>query len=296
MLTNTDLQRRATIDLSDVFSISNALHTPFLSLLLAKGLDTKAVDVLVSRKVKTYNSDFSGGKVEGGKITDYQKTGYTYVSNVCEIFSKAVSVSNTAIAVNGDGKTLLAKELQDRVDELKFDIENQILNGTKDDGNVSGIRKMDGIVKLAGKAIDAKGTKLDFATLNSAFKELYKNKATKDVHIFVSPEDKILIDELVVKKEQHIVQLTAGATTVGLNVEQFWTSYGFTVKVCVEPNLQTGSLIIVDLDKVELPTLRPVTMQNLSTVGDSVEAFIVGELTLIASNQHVVTIKNFLNA
>jgi hypothetical protein len=155
---------------------------------------------------------------------------------------------------------------------------------------------MDGLIKLSGKAVDVKGSKLDLATLNGVFKDLFNAKATKDTYLFVSPEDKILIDTLILSKEQHIVQLGTGATTVGINVEQFWTSYGFTVNVVVEPNLSAGTLLIADMDKVELPILRPIGMQDLATVGDSIEAFVVGELTVIASNAHVITVKNFLNA
>lgn len=296
MITNTNLTRQNVIDLSDVFAVSNVLHTPLLSILLQKNKDTKATDVVVSRKIKTLNVDFSGAKAEGAKVTDFQSTGYTYVTNVCEIFSKAVSVSGTTLAINGDGKTLLAKELQDRLDEIKGDIEKQLINGVKDDGSTSGTRKMDGLVKLSGKAVDVKGVKLDMSTLNVVFKDMFNNKATKDVYMFVSPEDKILIDSLVLNKEAHTVNIGAGATTVGVNVERFWTSYGFMVNIVVEPSLAQGNMLVADLDKVELPILRSVGMEDLAKVGDSVEAFVVVELTVIASKNHVFTVKNFLNA
>lgn len=288
-MNNTDLSRLQVIDLSEAFAVTNAQLSPLLSILLATR-KTKASDVTVSRRVKTFSQTPSGKKGEGFKPASYEKTVFTYKSNVCEIFNKNVSISNTTIAVAGNGKLLMAQEIEDRIVEIKKDLENSIINGTKAEGDP---RAMGGI--LEGKNItDLAAAPLTVEHLEAELVKLHNAGCIKDVYLLVNPTDKSKLDKVILEKERYQVNIGTGQVVAGVSVQKYWSSLGFQVNILVTPNVTAGKLVFVDLGHMELPVLRDLQATDLAVTGDSQEKMIVAEVTNLVADTAVVGVSNFI--
>lgn len=279
MITQDLLQRLSQIDLTQAMLTENPIATPFLSLLLANKR-TKAMDVSVSKKQKVLDTTSSGKKNEGAKVTAFQKTSYNYISNTCEIFTKAVSISGTSQAIVGanGGKDLLKSELSDRLLEMQNDIEKAVIDGTE---SKTDPRAMKGVLKVGNKTTLT--TDLTLADIEKEVLALYNVQNTKEIYIMCNPTDKFKLDSVLLNRVPTQMSLIAGANNAGIYVENWYSSLGVLCRVLPVVNLPAGKILIIDLDKMEFPVLRDVKMEELSKTGDSIEAMLVAENTNILS-------------
>ncbi|KXZ39478.1 hypothetical protein SAMN05661008_00336 [Alkalithermobacter thermoalcaliphilus JW-YL-7 = DSM 7308] len=295
MLKNTNLPRQNIVDLSNEIMVLNAEYTPLLTLLLANGKNTVAKDVVVRRKIKELSTTASGARKEGADAPDSENSTYTWVSNNLEIFSKATVISGTAGAIYGSTAEALAKEINDRLTELKFDMEKSILTGTKKDEDGTSGRKMNGLLNLVDEdnVIDVEGATLTKAYISNAMMKLYQLKVTGDKYMFVNPADVEKVIELYTTATNARINFSSADSTVGIDVTEILTPFG-KAKMVMSTNVPTGTILIGALDYMELPQLREAQYEPLAKTGDAEKGQVVAEATIITAPKSLAKIINFI--
>src|SRR5690606_15983072 len=117
------------LDLTKELTLIDAVNLPFTSLLLKNGRQ-KTGSVIVNWKYENLDSS-RNLSFEGADVTTFQTSDRsTGDKNVCQIITKAVSVSETAQAVTLENiSDLFAHELNTRILEAKRDLEYYLING-----------------------------------------------------------------------------------------------------------------------------------------------------------------------
>ena len=93
--------------------------------------------------------------LEGAEAPESVHSTRVMKSNICQIMSKATSVSGTLNALNPHGiGNEFANEIADRLLELKRDMEYFFISGAKAVESDSTPRQMDGLMNLVGHSID----------------------------------------------------------------------------------------------------------------------------------------------
>ena len=172
MFTSNNFTNAEQISLSQEIAKIGVQSTPFTSLLMSKGNIEKALSTVYTWREKTLSHDEDISAKEGAETTVYYESARAELNNVLEIFKKGVSISGTAVAMNGGQ---LSSEVADRLLELKINMEKKFINGVKDDGSTTGIRKMSGLIEFAddSNAVTATGTVTE-DTIKDAMRNLWK--------------------------------------------------------------------------------------------------------------------------
>lgn len=289
MINSGSLTRTPVVDLSQALLVVNSQATPFLSYLLATRT-SKANDISVSRRVKTLSRTASGKSNEGESTFVAEKSSYATITNFCEIFEKLVTISETSAVI---GSTLMSQEVLDRIEEVKYDIEYELINSlvssSAEPRALKGLKGYARPYNVAQKVLGGtyvEGTSpvqtLTTAILDEAYAQLFQDGAIKDVVLLVNPFDKAVIDSIVLDKEKITIPLTPGVVTAGLSLSQFYTSLGFKVTIMPTMSVVRGNIFIVDCARLEVPVLRNLGAKDLAVVGDNSSKLIVTELTFIA--------------
>lgn len=286
MLKTTNLTTQENIDLSDEITVVAPTATPFMTLLMGKGRVEKADAKIFTWREKTL--DFSDATVaEGVETTNFVHSIRAELNNVLEIFLKATAVSGTAQASLQASNDLFASEIQDRLAEVKVAIEKKLINGTKDDGSVSGVRKMDGLVNFidAGNKFETAGagvvTEKDIRGLARVLFEA--GNENSEVYVLVSPDMKEDIDELYKANYQY----THDTNDFGLVVSTINTNYG-KLNFVVDRYMPDDKAIAFDINAVSVAFLRQPTYEALAKTGDSVKGQVVAEATLRVGSKKAV--------
>lgn len=147
MITSTNgFTTTEQISLSNELAVLGVQDTPFSSLLLSKGVE-KALSTVYTWKEKTLATDGETDAVEGADTTAFQQSSKREISNILQIFKRAVSISGTSEAMQS---TKFSEEVADRLLELKLKLEDVLINGQKADGSTTPfIRQMSGIIEFA---------------------------------------------------------------------------------------------------------------------------------------------------
>ena len=295
MKTSTDFARQNVIDLGNEIIIANPIYTPLTSLLFAKNKTTKAKDVVVRRKIKKLSTAVSGGRKEGAEAPAAEKTSYEWIDNNLEIFSKATVISGTVGALEGDTKQALAKEINDRLIELKGDIEKAFFVGVKKDEDETGGRQMAGLINQVhvDHIIDAEATALEKSHINQAMQKLFRAQIAGEKYIFVNPADIDTVTDLYEKTNETVINLVPGNTEVGITVTAINTNFG-RANIILANDVPAGTLLFASLDYIEVPVLRAPEYEPLAKTGDADKGQVVAELSIIAAPQSLAKIVNFV--
>lgn len=285
MLDTNKLTSQENIHLTDEIKVVAPKATPFMTLLMSKGRFDST-----SAKVHTWREkslDFADVTVaEGVEATNFANGVRAELSNVLEIFLKATSVSGTAQASGATGD-LFAQEINDRLAEVKVAIEKRLINGVKDDASVSGVRKMDGLLKF----IDA-GNKFQTAGVKAITEKDVRGLARKlfdagnenaEIYVLVSPDTKEMIDELY--KGQY--GYTHKTDDFGLVVSVINTNYG-ELNFVVDRYMANDKLVAFDIEAVSIAFLRQPAFEQLAKTGDNIKGQVVAEATLEVASRKAV--------
>ena len=252
MLKNENLKRTEVVDLKEELAVTNPQYTPLSSIVLKKAL-VKAKDVEHRQTYRVLSENASGGRKEGGVAPESEKSTREVVKNYLEIFSKATSVSGTAAAIYGDDDSLLVRELNDRLIEIKYDIEKSFTVGAgKDEDETTG-RKMNGLVNQVHKThvVDAEAAELATANIDKAMQFIYTAQAPGERYIFINPADIGKFAELYTKQENAKINLTPGNDAVGIAVNKVITNFG-TASVVMSNAIPAATILVTTLDQAEV--------------------------------------------
>ncbi|PEI73877.1 SU10 major capsid protein [Bacillus toyonensis] len=290
MKKTTDLLSVEKIDLSEAIAYASPMDTPFTTLLLQNGLTTDANSPEVSWREAALDTNRKGPQLEGADATDPNKTLRELIKNNQQIFQRTAEVSGTlnAVKVTGVAGGEMASEINDRMIEVKDDLEWYLLQGTKADESGTTPRQMNGLINLvnARNKFAATGGKLSADDLTKAFRLCWEKGAGGDKLVQCGAQVAEFIDKLFkVEKGVMIPALQGGGNIIGLTADVIHTRYG-RGNIVLNRHMPDGALAIVDLNQVRIRPLRKMAAEKLAKTGDSEKQMIAGEYSLELKNSY----------
>lgn len=273
------------ISLAQEIAIIGVQATPLTSMLMAKGNIEKALSTVYTWREKTIDNTEDLSAVEGEDTTIFFETARAELNNILEIFKKGASISGTALAMKS---TQLAEEVNDRLLELKINMEKKFINGTKNDGSLTPFkRQLSGLIEMAdpSNAVAVTGT-----VTEDKIKEVMRNLWNQDlaegnVYAFVNADIKEDIDAIYKDKYgySHVT------TNFGLLVDSINTNYG-TVQFVLSKHVPVDKIVVFNDNYVDLAYLREPHFEPLAKTGDSVKGQVVAEATLKVGSKKGVAV------
>lgn len=274
------------LDLTKELVLLDNVNMPFTSLLLKNGRQ-KATSTVVSWDYENLDSSRGLAK-EGADVTTFQESDRTTGnSNVCQILNKGVSVSLTAQFVSQENiADLFAHELNNRMLEIKRDLEYYLINGVKDDGTTGNARQMDGLLQFVVAGNKTSVTKaLDIKILQEMAKKMKQaGTASQDLVLLCDYNTFDIVADLFADKTYY-----QGVTNeFGSPCQKLNLTYASVVPYVV-PEMPTNTCLMVNMDFIKLPELRALAYYDLARTGSSTKGFIEMENTLKVLHPSAIT-------
>ncbi|QTB24547.1 DUF5309 family protein [Lysinibacillus sphaericus] len=273
-----------SISLSKELALLGVQQTPFSSLLLSKGVE-RALSTVHTWKEKTLATDGDTDSVEGADTVSFQQSSKREISNILQIFKRAVSISGTAQAMQS-GK--FDEEVADRLLELKIKLESILINGLKKDGSKTPfIRQMSGLIEFADATNNVAVTgAITESDIKTAMRNLWnQDLAEGQVYALINADLKEQIDAIYKDRYgyQHVT------TSFGLLVDEINTNYG-SVKFILSKHTPADKVVFVNDAYVNMIALREAHFEALAKTGDNTKGHVVGEYTLKVGSPKAVTV------
>lgn len=265
------------MDLTKELVMADNVNLPFSSLLLKKG--TKKISSVITNWKYEKLDNSKNLSLEGADATNFLTSDRaTGDKNICQIISKAVSVSGTANAVNTeDISNLFAHEIGNRIVEAKRDLEWYLVNGVYTEENGTTPRQMKGLVNfITGTNAVTKTSNPTIADFNNMSK-LMRQAGTsgQDLVLLCDYNMTDVINTLFIDKQRYVgVQNEFGSVVNKINLT-YGSCYVYTIDA-----MPTDTCILANLNYLDIGELRPLMYEELSKTGDSRKGQIVMENTL----------------
>jgi len=269
------------IDLTNEIALVQPLDTPLFTYLMTRKAYDKANSTIVTWREKTLDTTEDISAPEGSETNVFYKSDRVEKNNVCEIFKKAAQISGTAEAINIKGiGDLYASEMADRLAEIKVNIEKKLINGVRDDGSTSGIRKMAGLLSFVLTENKVSNSAFDEAQFKATVKKLWDNGLGSNQYIaLVNADIKEMIDDFYKNSTRYI----GNVNEYGVVVDKVNTNYG-VVNLVLNRHVPAGKMIVFDPAYIRLAFLRTPANEILAKTGDYIGGQVIVELTLKVLN------------
>lgn len=286
MFKSSNFTNAEQISLAKEIAIIGVQATPFSSLLMAKGNIEKALSTVYTWREKTLDSTDDLSAVEGEDTTVFFESAKAELSNILEIFKKGASISGTAVAMKS---SQLAEEVNDRLLELKINMEKKFINGLKADGSVTPFkRQLSGLIEMADatNAITQTGGAVVEQTIKDVMKNLWnQDLAEGTYYALVNADIKEDIDAIY-KDRYNYNHVT---TNFGLLVDSVSTNYG-TVNFILSKHVPVDKMVVFNDSYVDLAYLREPYFEALAKTGDSTKGHVIAEATLKVGSKKGVAV------
>ena len=290
MIKTNNFTAHENVDLSKEIALVAPTDTPFTTLLMNKKLVETAGSVTINWREKTLDDKADISKTEGFTVDTFVSSGRAEKSNVMEIFSKAVQVSGSAQASNVVGiNDLFASEINDRLTEVKVNIEKKVLAPTNfnDGSQAPYIRRMKSIFEQVDPdnvvEIETAPTQNDF---KAVVKRLWDNGlGSGEFYAFVNADFKEIIDDFYANQ----INYNQPMDTYGFVANKVITNYG-VVNVVLNRHMPANKLLVVDPSYLRLVYLRKPAFEMLAKDGDNIKGMVLTELSLKVLNSKAVAV------
>ena len=280
-----NLLQGEVLDLTSEIALISPTDTPLTTLLYSMGKTVGATDINVSWREKELHkpsSVLSNLMLEGAEAPESVQSTRRMLSNICQIMSKATSVSGTVNALNPHGVgNEFANEIADRLLELKRDMEYFFISGTKavEDGETP--RQMNGLMNLVGHSIDVASGDITEEILVDAMQKMWEcGVSSENIYAFCGATVKRKINKLVAENTATRISAELGQRNpLGIMVDRLVSDFG-DFNLVLNRHMPENAILIVDLNEVEIATLRPVFFQELAKTGDYTKGQIIAENTI----------------
>lgn len=270
---STNYTNAEQISLAEEIAKIGVQDTPFTSILMARGIE-QANSTIYTFREKTLSHDEDISAEEGADTTKFQTTARRELNNVLEIFKKGASISGTAEAMNAGQ---LGQEVEDRLLELKINLEKKLINGVKDDGSTSGVRKMSGLIEFADEAntVEVTGDVTE-ETIKQIARKLWEQElAEGEMFALVNADIKDQIDNIYKDRYGY----SHAETNFGLLVDSINTNFG-KVNFALSRHVPADKIVVFNENYVNLAYLREPHFEPLAKTGDATKGQVVAEATL----------------
>lgn len=290
MVTRSTFVDNEVLDLRDEIALVSPTDTPLTTLLMGRDAVVPATDITVTWREKQLNADRGTLKKEGAEAGEAIISSRSSLSNICQIIEKVTKVSGTAQALNpkGIGNSFKA-EVNDRLVEVKRDLEWYFLNGVKTVESDDTARQMAGIVNLvnANNVIDSIDKDITEDMLLDMLQKMWEKGAHGEYFTFVNASVKRIINAL--GKSGTNFRMIADATGVGkafgVTFNKFESDFG-TLNMVLDRHMDPHTLLAVDLDEVRIAELRGTFYEDLPKAGDYQKGHILNESTIQLLNSY----------
>lgn len=288
MLKRKDFLENEVVDLREEIALTSPTDTPLTTLLMGRGAVVPATDITVTWRERKLNETRGTLKLEGAEAGNPIKSNRSTLSNLCQIIEKVSQVSGTAQALNpkGIGKSFEA-EINDRLIETKRDLEWYFLNGTKAAGSETVPRQMNGLVNLVNtnNVVDATEG-LTEALMLDAMQKMWDHGSQGEYFTFVNAGTKRIINNLIKADGNIRINTTQGLSQVlGVTVQKIESDFG-TLNLVLDRHMDANTMLILDLDQVEIAELRGTFFEMLPKAGDYFKGHILNESTIKLLNSY----------
>lgn len=273
-------------DLTKEIALISPTDTPLTTLLYSMGKTVGATDITVSwreRELHKPSSITENLMLEGAEAPDSIHSKREMKSNICQIMSKATSISGTLNALNPYGiGNEYANEIADRLLELKRDMEYFFISGTKATESGATPRQMNGLMNLVGHSIDlTSNTELTEDVLIDAMQKMWEcGVSSENIYAFCGATVKRKINKLLADNSSTRIAAQLGQRhPLGIMVDKLVSDFG-DFNLVLNRHMPKNAILIVDLNEVEIATLRPVFFQELAKTGDYTKGQIITENTI----------------
>ena len=273
------------LDLTSEIALISPTDTPLTTLLYSMGKTVGATDITVSWREKELHkpsSVLTNLMLEGAEAPESVHSTRRMLSNICQIMSKATSVSGTLNALNPHGiGNEFANEIADRLLELKRDMEYFFISGTKATESGSTARQMNGLMNLVGHSIDVESGDLTEEILVDAMQKMWEcGVSSENIYAFCGATVKRKINKLLANNASTRIAAELGQRhPLGIMVDRLVSDFG-DFNLVLNRHMPENAILIVDLNEVEIATLRPVFFQELAKTGDYTKGQIITENTI----------------
>jgi hypothetical protein len=280
------------IDLAQEIALVAPTDTPLYTLLANRGQITKAKDITVTWREKDLNQTRGQLILEGAEAGSPINSSRTMKSNVCQILEKVVSVTGTvrALAAQGIGDEFNA-EVQDRLVELKRDLEWYLINGTKALEAGATPRQMGGLLNQVASTTtkDLTGAPNNGILTENAFLDILQGSWAKgagsNFYAFLGAGEKRIVNNILKNGTNTRLMAEQGENVFGVRVSKIETDFG-SVSLVLDRHVPTGTILTLDLDLVEIAELRPTFYEDLAKTGDYSKGHVIVENTVKLLNQY----------
>lgn len=284
MFKSTNFTQSELVNLSKEIAVVGVDYTPLTSLLLSKEIE-KATSTIYTWRERSLVHDEDITAIEGEDTTKFTESGRRELNNVLEIFKKGVSVSGTAIAMQS---FQFASEVNDRLLELKINLEKKLINGIRNDGSTAPFkRQMAGLIAFAdsANAVSVKG-KVTEDRIKQAMRNLWnQDLAVGQYYALVNADIKEQIDAIY--KDRYSYQHKT--TNFGLVVDSIETNYG-TLNLILSKHVPADKMVVFNDAYINLVYLREPAFEPLAKTGDSVKGQVIAEATLKVASPKAVAV------
>lgn len=286
MLTSTNFTSSESISLAKEIAIIGVQSTPLTSMLMAKGNIEKALSTVYSWREKTLDSTEDISALEGEDTTVFFESARAELNNILEIFKKGATISGTVIAMKNNQ---FAGEINDRLLELKINIEKKLINGVKADGSLTPFkRQMSGLIEFAdvSNAVTQAGGAVVEQTIKDVMFNLW-NQSLAEGQYFALVNAEIKEDVDAIYKDRYSYNHVT--TNFGLLVDSVSTNYG-TLNFVLSKHTPVDKMVVFNDSYVDLAYLREPHFEPLAKTGDSVKGQVVAETTLKMGSKKAVAV------
>ncbi|GAA0366942.1 SU10 major capsid protein [Bacillus horti] len=275
MFKSTNFTDAESISLAKEIALIGVQATPLTSMLMAKGNIEKALSTVYSFREKTLDNTEDLSAVEGADTTEFFETARAELNNILEIFKKGASISGTALSMKSNQ---FAEEVNDRLLELKINIEKKLINGLRNDGSTTPFkRQLSGLIQFAdsSNAVDVTGD-----VTEEHVKEVMRNLWNQDLaegsfYALVGADIKEQIDTIY--KDRYSYQHKTNS--FGLIVDEIATNYG-NLQFVLSKHVPADKMVVFNDAYVDLVYLREPHFEPLAKTGDSIKGHVIAEATL----------------
>ncbi|WP_217581056.1 DUF5309 family protein [Lysinibacillus sp. GbtcB16] len=283
MFKSNNFQSVETINVSKELAVLAPQMTPLTTLLMSKGNFEKATSTLFQWLEKKLSADTDYDLLEGADITKFQQSRRRTLNNVQQIFARAVAISGTADAMKNGRFT---EEIQDRLLELKLEIERVLINGVFDDGSTGNPRKMKGLIEWVEASNEFVFTNNPLKLIKDGMEKLFTSGVNGgDYYLLASPAYKEMIDDALAG----VTTYTQKETTFGSLVSVYVTNFG-NVNIMISRDVPKQSAILFNDAYLSLAPLREAQVEALAKTGDSNKAMVIAETTLRVGSPEAVVL------
>jgi len=285
MFTSSNFTNAESISLAKEIALIGVQATPLTSMLMTNGKIEKALSTVYTWREKTLDNTDDISAVEGADTNVFYESARAELSNILEIFKKGASISGSAIAMK---TSQLAEEVNDRLLEMKINMEKKLINGVKNDGSLTPfVRHMSGLIEFADATnAVAATTSVTEDNVKEVMRKLWnQNLATGQYFALVNADIKEQIDAIY-KNTYNYNHVT---TNFGLVVDSVNTNYG-TLNFVLSQHVPVDKMVAFNDAYLSVAFLREPAFEPLAKTGDSVKGQVVAEATIKVASPKAISV------